>query len=488
MRKSRNIIIMVVVLGILTGSYFFLANKPKSNESEPEDEKIPILSLEKDDIVRMELNNEHGQLIFNRGEKEVAQEQTGDNEKIKQAFWEVESPFEILLKQFSVDSIADSFAKLEAERVVEENTPKDLDPYGLKEPKAVAVAVLKDGTEHTLYLGDETPVGNSFYLMKEGDPRVYEVRHIHGEHFSYALDDVRDKDFLPQVDMQEFAYMKIDKRDGRPFEIIPNDDTSGGQSETSLSKWLITGAYDQPKGLSPDAMNKFAEKISGFTIKEFVEEEAQDLSLYGLDKENAWEFILKDSENTLHILIGKEYDEDMVYIKTVDSPAVYGIDKAKIGFMDITAFDLVDKFAYIISIDAVDGIEVKGLGKSHNLTMMRRDGEKPAGEDEEAEVITTYRVDGRVVEEDPFKEVYQNIIGIQVDNEIGHLPVGNPEIRFTFYLNQGKTKEVHIDYVPYDNDFYAVFKNGKTEFLVNKAEVQKVLGSIDALATGDIGH
>ena len=107
--------------------------------------------------------------------------------------WEVEYPYEVELKQINVDNIAYTFASLSAERVIEEETPEDLSIYGLDNPQAVGKATLKDGSEKILYLGNETPKGNTYYLMVEGDPRVYEVWMNHGQHLLYTLADVRDK-------------------------------------------------------------------------------------------------------------------------------------------------------------------------------------------------------------------------------------------------------------------------------------------------------
>ena len=45
MRKTRNLIVLVVILGLLAGSYFFLANRPQDDEEIPLNEKVTILNL-----------------------------------------------------------------------------------------------------------------------------------------------------------------------------------------------------------------------------------------------------------------------------------------------------------------------------------------------------------------------------------------------------------------------------------------------------------
>lgn len=109
---------------------------------------------------------------------------------------------------------------------------------------------------------------------------------------------------------------------------------------------------------------------------------------------------------------------------------------------------------------------------------------KAEEEDEEDEEVATYKVDGKEVEEKPFKKAYQSVIGVLVDSENTKELRENPEVKTTFFLNKGPDREVHINYVPYDDDFYAVFRSGKAEFVVNKKSVHKMLDDVDALANG----
>ncbi|HHW70184.1 MAG TPA: hypothetical protein GX392_02415, partial [Clostridiales bacterium] len=188
----------------------------------------------------------------------------------------------------------------------------------------------------------------------------------------------------------------------------------------------------------------------------------------------------------LHIYIGEEYDDETVYFKTDDGDSVYTIEKSKLEFMDIKPFELVEKFAYIVNIDDVDKIVVEGGGKSHTLTLTRTIQEAEGEEDEEDEVITTYKVDGKEVEEDSFKKYYQSLIGLIVDAENNEEPNADPEVKTTFFLNKGKEREVHVDYVPYDKDFYLVVRNGKAEFLISQKQVKNMLNDLELLIEGKL--
>ena len=83
MSKSKNIIILVIVLGLLAGSYLFLANRPEPETEEPQSEKVTILDFDKNEITKMELKSINGELTFNKVEKEVEEEKDGEKQRLQ---------------------------------------------------------------------------------------------------------------------------------------------------------------------------------------------------------------------------------------------------------------------------------------------------------------------------------------------------------------------------------------------------------------------
>ncbi len=466
MKKSKNIIILAVILGILIGAYYFIDSRPQDEEEDSSEETIELSKFDKEKLTKMTIKTSEGTLTL-----------TKDGEG-----WKVDYPFEITLDETAIDDLAYSFANLYAEEIVEE-APEDLSDYGLENPKSIAECELEDGEKRIFYLGDETPVGSTYYLMVENDPKVYTVWTNHGEHFSYSLSDIREKK-LPEIELPELTYLKIDKKDGRPIEIKTNEKQNDKEASFGLGLWKMTAPYNQPMGIDSGKMSEFLEGIPSLSIKDFIDDEPEDLSKYGLEEPEG-EFVIEDSETKLHIYIGKEYDDEAVYFKTDDSDSIYTIEKSKLEFMDVQPFELVEKFAYIVNIDDVDKVLVEGDGKSHTLTLTRTTQEAEE-EDEEDEVITTYKVDGKEVEEDSFKVYYQSLIGLIVDAENNQEPDAEPEVKTTFFLNKGEEREVHVDYVPYDNDFYLVVRGGKAEFVISQKQVKNMLNDLELLIEGKL--
>jgi len=465
-KRQRNTIVLVVVLALLAGVYLYVVNRPKTSEDNA-DTRIEILKFDKDTIVKVVLESEDGTLTLEKVDDE----------------WTVDHSRPVKLRKVAVDDILYSFASLYAERIVEEN-PEDLSVYGLDKPAVTATAYLEDGSAKVLYLGNKTPAGNTYYLMAEGDPKVYTVWKNHGEHAHNKLSDIREKE-LVEIKTDELTYLKIEGKDIRTIEIQENKEQTEEEAYFFVGAWRMIQPYNLPRGVSTAFLDKVLQGIAGLAVDAIVDNEPTDLSIYGLD-EPKYELIAKDKENTLHLFFGDETEDGKkVYFKTADDDTVYTMTKGKTEFLETKPFEIAEKSAYIVSIDNVDKIIIEAPGRTNVITLTRRT-QKAEDEDEEDEVITTYRVDGKEVEEKPFKKYYQSLIGLLVDAELDRELEEQPEVKTTFFLNKGSVREVHVNYVPYDNDFYAVFVNGKSEFVISRRQVAGMLDTLEALISGDL--
>jgi hypothetical protein len=464
MKKMWSLLALVLALVLLAGSFVYLKNKPKKDDTAKvaeESAKEQISQLEKDKIVKMILTSSKGEIVFEKKDKEW---------KIPNANYK--------LNQTDIEDIAQSFASMQAEKVVSE-TAKDLENFGLKAPVVTAKAILSDGTEKVFYLGDKTPLGNTYYLMAKGNPKVYTVWMNHGEHFSTTLDKLRDRKFVV-FEPAELNYLKIVPAGGKPIEIQTNVEEDESKAY-GINLFRMIKPYIKPRSIDTEKMQAAIAAIPAFEIKDFVEDNPKDLSIYGLDKP-VLEVEAKDNkQNSVHIFIGKDKDDKTVYFRTTDSKSVYTMDKNLIQPLKIDPFTVVEKFAYIVNIDNVDKITLQGNGKAHTITLTRQVTKKAEKEGEKDEITTTYKIDEKDIKEEDFKKYYQTLIGLIVDAEIDKKVDEKAEVTTTFYLNKGDEKQVTVKYAPYNENFYAVFRDGVSEFVISKEKVQKIFTEIEQL-------
>ncbi len=482
MKRKRSFIAILVVLALLIGVYVYLSNRPPDTpEVVDKEPAIDISKLDREKIVELSIDNGSLEepLIF---EKETKTVKKGDKEETE-SYWVNTTPYPVKLLQSKVDELSRSFSSLTAEVVVAEN-PEDLSRYGLDKPIATGIATLDDNTKVTIKLGNKTAEGTTWYLMKEGDPKVYTVYNQHGQRLNSALSDFRDKT-LPTVDATMMSYLNISGEDRREIEIKISDDISEEQATYGIGLYFMTKPFKRPRGVDSEKLGENLEKLSGLNIKDFVEDHPTDLSKYGLDQPKL-QFLIKDTEgNTMELSFGNKLDDGTIYFKTPESDAVYLMDQSRMEFMEFEPMTITDKFALLMNIQDVDGVTIEGRGRKNTLSITRKT-EKAEDEDEEDEVIETFFLDGEEVEEKPFKSFYQSLIGIIIDMEKPHSAQGTPDLKITYHKVEGGDATVAV--YPHDRDFYSLVVEGdmESEFLIYKNRLDWVFNDLDSLIAGDV--
>jgi Domain of unknown function (DUF4340) len=462
-RRLLTLAIVLVVLAGLVGAYV-LAKRPRPVKAASP--TPTLISADKDTLVKIVLSA--------RAEGTLTLEKKGKT-------WTVDSAPQLSLDQSSVDDIVMTFTSLNAERVIEEN-PTDLAQYGLAPPRAVGEAVYSDGATKTLFLGDKSPTGSTYYLQMKGDPKVYTVWTSHGEQMHWKIADLRDKTITPAINYDQITYFRFSRADGPVIELRKKRDKENKIYQLGFSNFLMTRPYSIPRGVDSEKQDKLIKGPQQIQISSFVNDAPRDLSQYGLARPRA-EVVVRDAANTIDFLIGSEAGPGKTYFMIRGRPNVYTTDTTSLSFLKTTPWDIVDKFVFIPNIDDVDRIDISSRSVSHSLLITRvtKKAEKTGEKDS---VQATYTVDGKTVEEDSFKAFYQQLVGMQVEGEATKKVPEVPDVTVRFYLNKGPSKVTTITYAPYDRDFDAVFVNGKSDFALTRQQLATTLAKLDTLAKG----
>lgn len=459
MKLYRNIGILVVILALLVGVYFYASNQ-KPKEEPVKDDTVTIFKTEKDNIIEISIKTANSHIVLTKGEDEKE--------------WTLKKPNipDIQLIHSKIDSLAYDVASITAEQVVEENA-QDLSPYGLDQPLSQVDIVLKDGGTKTFYVGDSTPSKTKYYFREEGSNTVYTVYSYKGESLSSQLDEYRDKTIFT-LKPEEIIGFTIEGKNREKLVVREKDEKADDQTG-ALSTWNVVEPI-QGSGDNQKIGEMILNQLPNITVEEFVEDNPKDLEKYGLSSPNYRIQFTDKNNKTVTLLLGNEKD-DMIYLKLDGKDAVYLVDAENLAFKDIDVFEILEKFAYIVNIDLVDKIVVNGDGKQTTLEIIHK--QKDAEQDKE-EVEDEYKVDGKQAAEDPFKKMYQEIIGLIVDGKIDDQVKieGQPEVSYTFYHNNG-APNVTMEYVSIDNRKYAVVKNGKAEFYILKKKVRNMLDELE---------
>lgn len=461
---SKRVLTLVILAGVLAAavaSYFIVKAIPPKVSDSTGRERVEIDRFEVEKVQKMVLESDERTLTLVK----------------KDGSWKLDVPYDVDLDQSKIEDIAYSFASMYAESLVEEKAA-DLATYGLAKPAQKATATLTDGTTRTYLLGSKTPTGNTYYLMKPDSQAVYAVWMNHGSNFSATVTDLRWRKMVT-LDKEKMKYIYLKWKGEKALEI-----DLAGQARSNayvFGSVVMTKPYRQPRGVDSEKLQSLLDSIYFSEIKGFVEDNVKDLSAYGLDPAEG-EVILKDETNTVHLLVGKNVDDYTTYFRYPNSRNVYTIERSRVDSLRQKAFPLADKFAFIVNIDWVDRIDMTHAdGRAYAVEIKRE------GKDEDGNWKSSFKVNGKDVEDDKFRKFYQLVIGILLDGEADREVRGSPVATVTFTLAADaetgrKAQTVKLEYLDYNATFYLVRRDGVGEFVTAKGrDVEKAFSEAEAL-------
>lgn len=431
MKLYRNAVILVIILGLLTGAYFLVKNKQGkiSDPSSGSSNSLNVLNVDVNKITQVTVVNKDGTFAFEKKDKD----------------WTITSPANLKIDKSKVGTIATNLSYLDADKVVEDSA-KDLSVYGLDKPSTVT-AKLSDGTVIELEIGSKTPTGDDYYAKKKEDNKVYTISTYTVETLVPGLMDILNKTLI-SFKPEDANSMQLDKAGKVVF----------AAQKTSGTNWSLTAPIDGNADAS--GINTVLTAASQLAVKEFVELNAPDMSKYGLDKPS-YTLELGTATQKVKLLLGSEKVKgSVIYAKLADGKDVFTLDESAMNFLDKPLKEFMDVFAYLANIVDVDKVVVQIDGRTDTLEI-----QTGPESDKTKDKFTFNGKDVTALKNDKddqlVRKYYQGIIGVTMDDvEIGATPTGNAEITFTYYLKKDP-KVVKVEFIPKDQNYYYVVKNDK---------------------------
>ncbi|MBI5528716.1 MAG: DUF4340 domain-containing protein [Deltaproteobacteria bacterium] len=216
----------ICVLGGL-GAYAYLVEFKKAEEDEKKkDESKKLFALKKEDAQSLE----------------VAAKGTVISLAKADGKWRITAPVQTEADQNAADGVAGAFDTLKTERVTEEN-PANLAQYGLHAPELRVSVKTSGGAELGLKVGMKNEFDNTYYVMRDGDPRVYQAPSSVKHSFDKDLFALRDKRlffFEKNDEVQKLEVRLEDKaysaeREGDRWRLrLPADDRADDEEVTKV--------------------------------------------------------------------------------------------------------------------------------------------------------------------------------------------------------------------------------------------------------------
>jgi hypothetical protein len=433
MKFYKNAIILVLIVALLAGVYV-LVTRTKPESTDYTSDLIRLTDYTSDEVESVTLENPEGIFVIVRKDEE----------------WALSSPADLKYDSSVLSSIVINASSIVADRLVEENA-QDIAKYGLDDPVIVKLKT-KDGKETVLEVGDVTPTKGGYYIKFAGKNDVYVIGTYTGDYLVKDRNGMRSKKLFDFVS-DDISNLSMDRNGQNVFRSFKEKD--------DINSWTMT---EPIKGsMNSSTLFPMLEALSGTMVNEFVESKPSDLAQYGLDTP-AYEFEFDTATTgTYKLLMGDEKKKgSTIYAKLDNSDEVFTVDiSAYTTFLDKPLKEIVSVFAYIVNIDQVKKIDLTMDGKTTNMVLdVYKDEEGNSDADKDKFYVNGIDASGKDENDDqPFREFYQALIGISLDEiDVDGKPERDAEITVNYTLKDGSMK---VEFIPKDENYYYVVRNGE---------------------------
>lgn len=306
--KFKTTIILFVIFLVLMAYIFLFESKSKNDEHAKE--KLVALS------------SESVQKIIYKKEDETLEFQ-----KIAEGEWLIIKPLEAKADKYEVNRLAEEFADLRIERVVDEE-PADLEKYGI--PKKEMSLYFKDKEPQVkILIGMENPLDNTFFAKRENETRVVLLSSSLKNLLEKSVFDFRQKDIF-KFETDEAKSIKLRAKKIQ-WEALKKEE-----------EWFLK---KPAKALVKSSkINDILYSLSNLKANKFVSEEKtkEEIKNYGLDQadyEVSLSIPLSNQEVTIYI----HKDDEKVYATTSLSPKIIEIEDSIIFDLEKKAEELREK-------------------------------------------------------------------------------------------------------------------------------------------------
>ncbi len=316
MKKSVNgTLILFGVFAILLGWYLIFEQKVRPERDKKQEDAKHLVQLDRESIQELEIERLKAPSAADKASPDASKYEVYRLKKTG-ADWNLVTPVDDEADSATMGTLLAAFTSTQSERTVDEN-PKDLAPFGLKEP-ILKVRARKDSSSPwtEVRVGGDTAVGFNSYVQMGDKPAVLTA--------SRNLKASFDKD--PSA-LRNKKLFKISRGDINSLEVQTPRETfvlAKGEGED----WLLAR-----QGLPADAgeVNKTLNAIVEAKAKSFADDTGKQTAKFGLSKPAATAIVTVGREKKkVTLFLGRlsiPKMGDLYYVKDSEKAAIAEVEK-----------------------------------------------------------------------------------------------------------------------------------------------------------------
>lgn len=344
----KALILSSIALAFFSALLAFLLLADSKDPVQPRATIFEINNFSVAEISAVAVNNTTGAYGFILGPEgyiTVVPEQANEEDDYSQ---DEMRAFVFLLSKLSASQVVDSGA-----------TAAD---FGLDQPLARISLILKDSSTLRFQLGNQSPVDGSYYLQKEGDPRVYLLGKTTASLMLRARTDYWNKELLPGIsteslDLLQSVTLSSGEHDSRNWRLEHKGDSTFQLAEPVLLPIKTDNVFSMVilplSTLQP-------EQFLGLT---------ENLALYRLDKPD-YSLTVSHGDATQVLQFSRD-GQGGFHATRKDRPGVFHIPEDRLGFLYLSYRELIGNYIYNGSMASVETIEFSrpSSGISYRLAL-----------------------------------------------------------------------------------------------------------------------
>lgn len=487
-KKQVKIIAAVGLLAVLIAGYAGLKhwNAAAETEAETEETETIVAELPEDEMIQISFQgNDDTTYTF---EKEDGA-----------WYYAVDRDFPV--DGDTMTTKLASFTSISTARIIE--NPDNLGLYGLENPSKVISVTKEDKSITTIYFGDKnSSTGNYYAYLNDNTDEIYLLDSNLYTNLDVTLYDLAEMETVSSITSSVVSALTVEK-ENTSFSVYED-----GQSYTG---WYVTDWDGVKKEAGSSQVSTQFMTVINNSLSSYVNYNAEDLSLYGLEepsakiaidyRKTATEETDEDSEEEAEtttiakqfvIYVGNTNSDGDYYVTTSETKGVYTMAASVMNYyLELNINDYLDLHPHEYSFADLDDLEVSYNGEVYKMESITTEVEVEESEEDveesedDAEATTTtetnYYVNGKLVDMSKFLAFYNDISSMAAQERGDSVePVNEePTLTLTFHVSTGNTYVA--EYYAHDTNFYLVKDSKDNGYLINKNYVKNMIEALETL-------
>lgn len=470
-KKNKGLLIACLLLMLLAALYALVLFLNREDTKDVTEEKVTLLSMNQDEIVRISYQNNDGTYHF---------------QTVNYNWFSEDMPDETLSQSY-LTNICNLFTGLEAESVVEKQT-QNLENYGLDHPAYWMSAKTETGEEQTLYIGSFNSSVDQYYAYTNTKEGIYLISKRAVTYLENRLSDM--------ITTKNIPYMAADTTlvyrytwNGETISLEKKEEGSVYDASDVLI-WFLTTGFSHEIGCSASVLETLFENTAKLSYQKTVASGVSeaDLAQYGLETP-AGSFYIEytDSDSgeaqVYELLIGDVTEEQNYYVIEAQSDKVYTMAKEALdNILNQTKYDYVYRYPAIVNVRTVDHVIFQKEGITYDLAVRT---ETTTAENGTEATNFIYSYQGKELPEEQQAAAgsfYSGILSLSAERIVDQPEELGEPLDFSILFQRKKEPEtVEILFYPYNSSYYLCSVNGDAIYLINQRDLENFKSQIFAV-------